>query len=55
MTLTITVANQKGGVGKGTMMSDGNPLAGSVPDFSKMTVAEYQKWRAANLDKVGEA
>ena len=48
-------SDQKGGVGKGTMMSDGNPLAGSVPDFSKMTVAEYQKWRAANLDKVGEA
>lgn len=48
-------SDQKGGVGGGTMMNSGSSLAGTVPDFSKMTVVEYQKWRAANLDKVGEA
>jgi len=47
-------SDQKGGVGSGNSMLGKNALSGTQPDFANMTVPEYAKWRAANLDKVGE-
>jgi hypothetical protein len=46
-------ADQKGGVGGGTMMGK-SPLAGAAPNFKGMTMDQYLKWREANPEKVGD-